>query len=387
MNGKLTLDPSFSRSDVCLENWRLSPYSTWAFQNVQKIVPSVSIAGNNENELPQKDLKILANLTVGGVDGNSVPLVTNLEQSHTDAFVVMQSGEVVAEWYSPTCDPTKPHILFSISKSILGLLVGVLIRNGVVAAEDQIVKYLPEMHGSAYGDATIRNLLDMQISMDFTEDYLDDGDGYARYRRATAWNPPLTDGGLEDLRNFLGSIQKGATSHGEVHAYRSPNTDLAGILLEQATGKRLNGLLSELLWKPAGAYSDAMITVDRLGAPRAAGGLSTTARDLARIGELVRNNTGGVLPKSWVDDLWVGGNHKIWKAGDQASHFPQGQYRSYWYSSGEGELAAIGIHGQWLWIDLDREIVLVKQSSQPLPTDESIGASTIGMLRKVAKSV
>ncbi|MEP5154828.1 serine hydrolase domain-containing protein, partial [Planktotalea sp.] len=221
----------------------------------------------------------------------------------------------------------------------------------------------------------------------FTEDYLDDADGYARYRRATAWNPPIADDIDAHLMSFLRSIQKGEPAHGTVHAYRSPNTDLAGVVLERAAGTRLNQLLSDLLWKPAGTRSDAMMSVDRLGVARAAGGMSTTARDLARIGELVRMNTGAVVPKSWIEDLWTGGNHDIWKASDQGDIFPKGRYRSYWYSTGEGELAAIGIHGQWMWIDPENEVVIVKQSSDPLPTDESNEQPTINMLRKVATSI
>jgi CubicO group peptidase (beta-lactamase class C family) len=379
--------PAVKRNVVSLENWRLAPNSSWAFQNVQEIVPSVFIRGNNEGEPSLTNLNLIADLLVNGLDGTAVGLELFLTQSYTDAFVVMKRGEVVAEWYAPTCDPLKPHIVFSISKSILGLLAGVLVCEGVIAADDQIGSHLPEMGGSAYADATIRNLLDMQISMDFTEDYLDDADGYARYRRATAWNPPIAGEDAVDLKGFLCSIQKGTHAHGVVHAYRSPNTDLAGMLLERASGRRLNELLSDLLWKPAGAYSDAMMTVDCVGAARAAGGISTTARDLARIDKLVRTNGGNVVPQGWIDDLWTGGNNEIWKAGDQASRFPQGSYRSYWYSSGRGELAAIGIHGQWMWIDPAREVVLVKQSSQPLPTDETIGTPTIAMLRKVVKSI
>ncbi|MEP5155657.1 serine hydrolase, partial [Planktotalea sp.] len=150
---------TFTRGNVSLENWRLAPYSSWAFQNVQEIVPSVFIQGNARKETSQLDLAQLVDLTVDGIEEAPVSLPEFLEQTHTDAFVVMKQGAVVAEWHAKSCDPHKPHIIFSISKSILGLLTGILVDKGSLGADDPVVQHIPEMAGSAYGDATLRNLL------------------------------------------------------------------------------------------------------------------------------------------------------------------------------------------------------------------------------------
>jgi CubicO group peptidase (beta-lactamase class C family) len=159
---------------------------------------------------------------------------------------------------------------------------------------------------------------------------------------------------------------------------------MAGIVLERAVGRRFPSLLRDLLWLPLGARSDGMITVDRLGTVRAAGGFSVTARDLARVGELVRTGGGGVVPQGLIDDLRTGGNREAWANGDQAHLFPGGSYRNYWYETGKGELAAIGIHGQWIWISPETETVIVKQSCQPLPADPVLDQALIAMFRRIA---
>ena len=155
-------------------------------------------------------------------------------------------------------------------------------------------------------------------------------------------------------------------------------------MLERAGGDRFANLMSEHLWKPLGARSDAMVTVDRAGTARAAGGISATARDLARVGELVRQGGRGIVPENFVTDLWTGGSRDAWRNGDQTALFPKGSYRNYWYETGEGELAAIGIHGQWIWIDPAHDAVVVKLSSQALPVDPAVDQAIVAMLKAVS---
>jgi CubicO group peptidase (beta-lactamase class C family) len=145
--------------------------------------------------------------------------------------------------------------------------------------------------------------------------------------------------------------------------------------------------MSDLFWRPLGAFSDASITVDRIGTARTAGGISVTPRDLARVGELVRVGGADIVSQAWISELWIGGSRETWAAGNQAQLFPGGSYRNYWYETGKGELAAIGIHGQWIWIDPAAEMVAVKLSSQILPVDQPLDVAIIAMLRRIAASL
>lgn len=374
----------FLRSDVTLANWRTAPYSRWSFQNVCEIVPSAVIPAKRQDEGPHLRLGDLKRLQVAGVDGKAVSLEGFLTASETDELVVMQEGRIIAEWSADHSDPARPHIIFSVSKSLTALLAGILAGKGLLSFDRLIVDYVPEVAGSAYADATVQQLFDMEVSVDFVEDYLDTSGGFDRYRRATGWNPDKADNPAPDLKSFICSIRKGTWEHGEKHAYRSPNTDLAGIVLERAAGARLATLVSDHLWKPLGAQSDAMVTVDRIGTARAAGGMSATARDLALAGELVRRQGAGLIPEAFVADLWIGGNRDAWKNGDQTTLFPTGSYRNYWYETGRGELAAIGIHGQWIWIDPATATVIVKLSSQDQPVDPVLDQAIVRMLRKIS---
>jgi len=376
----------FKRSDVTLANWRTAPFSQWAFQNVSEVVPSAVIKAKGQGQAPSRDLAGLENLRVPGIDGTGQSLEEFLTASETDELVVMRDGRIVAEWSADHSNPGQPHIIFSVSKSLTALLAGILAGKGLLSFDKLVIDYVPEAAGSAYADATVQHLFDMEISVDFVEDYLDTSGGFDRYRRATGWNPDRPDSPAPDLKSFICSIGKGGWKHGEKHAYRSPNTDLAGIVVERAAGGRLPSLLSEHLWQPMGARSDAMITVDRIGTARAAGGMSATARDLALIGEIIRTKGSGLNVEAFIADLWTGGSREAWKNGDQTSLFPSGSYRNYWYETGEGELAAIGIHGQWIWVDPATSTVIVKLSSQTLPVDAELDQAVVSMLRKVSSA-
>ncbi|PAP98367.1 beta-lactamase family protein [Mesorhizobium mediterraneum] len=379
----MTNTPSH-RAEIDLSNWRTRPYSAWSFQNAAELVPSATIRSARQPETPALDLGRLSDLVVADVAGKPRPLPDFLLESDTDNFVVMRGGNLVAEWHAPTSDPAKPHLVFSVSKSITGLLAGILIGQGMLSLDDRLAKHLPEAAGSAYGDATLRDLLNMQISIDFDEAYLSRDGAFDRYRRAMLWNPDKADDPAPDLKTFLCTLPKAAHPHGTRHAYRSPNVDMAAIILEQASGERFAELLSRLLWQPMGTHSDAQITVDRAGNPRASGGISMTARDLARVGELVRTGGGGIVPADWIASLWAGGDRAIWAAGDQGYAYPGGSYRNYWYDTGTGALAALGIHGQWLWIDPATQTVIVRQSSEPDPVNDRMDQTVVAVMKAVS---
>lgn len=377
----------FTRRDVTLENWRTRPFSTWAFQNVREIVPSASVQTRAKVETAPATSASLLDQPAFGLDGTPASLTSWLSQTETDSLVVMKGGKFILDWHAPHREAARPHIIFSVSKSLTGLLAGALVAEGALAPDEPVTRYIPEAAGSAFADATLRHLLDMQVSVDFIEDYLDKTGAFDRYRRATGWNPAAPGEPSGELLSFICTIGKGEAEHGVNYAYRSPDTDLMGIVLERAGGARFHELLSRYLWEPMGAASDAEITVDRIGTARAAGGISVTARDMARVGELVRLDGAGVIPESWIADMWTGGSPDVWQRGGQTALFPNGAYRSFWYVTGAGEMFALGIHGQWIWIDPAREVVIAKQSSQSLPINDTMKAANVASFRAIASGV
>lgn len=358
---------------MTLANWRTVPGSRWSFQHAGELVPSAAIRGARSPETEPIGLGPLADIEGELVD------------TETDSLAVSRHGVLLAEWYAPHCDPDAPHLLFSVTKSVTGLIAGILVETGLLDVELAVAHYVPECIGSAYGDVSVRNLLDMSVAIDFEEAYLDPDNDYGRYRRATLWNPMRPGDAEESLASVLCGAPRAAHAHGTVHAYRSVNTDMAGIVLERAAGRRFHELVQDLLWLPLGAHHDATITVDRHGTARAAGGLSVTTRDLLRLGELVARGGDGIVPASWIADIWTAGDHGVWAAGDQATLFPDGRYRSYWYHSGHDELCAIGIHGQWIWIDAATDTVIVKTGSQVEPADETLDLRLVDLFRRIGR--
>lgn len=376
----------FERSTVTLANWRTAPFSRFSFGHAEEIVPSATIAATAEvaEGTPVASDLLRAALPQGLAGQPDVRAY--LDYAHTDAFVLMKAGEIVAEHYAPHAGINQRHIVFSISKSLTALAIATLQADGLLDPDAAVTDLLPEAAGSAYGDCTIRDVLDMRVSLAFDEAYLNTDGAYARYRRATLWNPADPNLPNETLRAFLLTLKKEAHPHGGAHFYASPNSDLLGILIERATGRRYADILSERLWKPLGARNHAMVTVDAEGTARAAGGISVTARDLARIGEMLRN--GGtvdgrrVIPEVWLTDMLTSGDHQAWVDG-KSNFFPNGRYRSQWYQSGDpdGAFCAIGIHGQWLYVDPSTETVIVKLSSQPNPLDDELKHDNFAFFR------
>lgn len=373
----------FKRTDVTLGNWRMRPYSSWSFQNVSELVPSAIVHGTRHPEAVARDLGPFARLQVENLSGEQRDLASFLAESESDSLVVMRRGEIVAEWSAGHNDPAKPHIIFSISKSVTGLLAGMLAARGQLSLDDLVSRYVPETLGSAYGDLPIRHLLDMTVAIDFDESYLDRKGDYDRYRRAMLWNPERPDEPTMTLPELMFRLPRAGHPHGSRHAYRSPNADMAALVIEAASGMRYADLFDVLLWRPMGAYGDAHITVDRAGNPRASGGISMTARDLARLGELVRTGGGGILPPALIDELRAGGDKQVWAEGDQGFLFPGGSYRHFWYRAGSGEICGMGIHGQSVWIDAANETVVVRMASESLPINDALDQKVIAMLKKI----
>ena len=170
---------------------------------------------------------------------------------------------------------------------------------------------------------------------------------------------------------------------GHVFDYVSLNTDLIGWILERASGKRFAELVSEFIWQPMHAESDAYITTDRAGNARAAGGMCATLRDIARLGQIVLRDESEIIPRGWIQDMLNNGSKEAfdassWKQGFERV-FGSIAYRSCWLADRETQiLMALGIHGQMLIVDQKNGIVLAKTSSQPLQVDiAKIGLATL----------
>lgn len=377
--------PPPAHNQVSLANWRNAPFSAWAFSHVREIIPTADIPNNPTDVWQLKpDLQDLSKLMVD----ENLDLGAYLDATFTDAFIVLHKGRITAEEYRNASGPHKPHILMSVSKSMLGVLSGILARKGKLDVSAPVTKYLPEMEFTAWKGASVQNVLDMRTGVQFTEDYEATAGAIIDYRKSTGWNPLEPGETATDLRSFFNQITQTDGSHQERFHYVSPNTDLMAWVIERATGSRFADLMSQHLWQPTGAETSAYITVDRLGAPRAAGGICVTLRDLARVGLLIAN--GGrrdglqVIPVEWMTDIMDNGDMQAWNNGDFSEYFPgrDMHYRNKWYvERGDNPMVfCIGIHGQNLFVIPEQKLVIAKMSSRPAPLDPRISQLNLKMI-------
>jgi CubicO group peptidase (beta-lactamase class C family) len=346
-----------------LANWRTAPYNRRAFHHVREVVASVDIAHDpaRVRPLPAQSADFMG-LRIDPDSGEAMGLEAFLQETDTDGIAVLHRGRLVFERYGNGMSAQDPHILMSVSKSMLAILVAEL---GIETARP-VVDFVPEVKGTAYKDATLRHLLDMRAGIVWEENYLATSGPIVEYRKATGWNPLGPGETPSDLHSFYQHIRQRRPHGGAVH-YVSPNSDLLGWVVERGGARPYAELMSKYLWKEVGAERDASITVDRLGAPRAAGGMCATLRDLARVGQWLIEER-----PAFLEDLRHG-EAAAWSKGDLAYLYPglPMRYRNQWYAlDGEAPLYfGMGIHGQNLFVDPANELVIAKFSSQATPLD------------------
>jgi len=367
------------KEPVTLANWRTAPFNRWAFHHVRELVPSADIPADpaGVRALPAREID-LAGLRIDPDSGEAMGIEGFLRETDTDGMAIVHRGRLVFERYANGMTDETPHILMSVSKSMLGLLMHEI---GMDPAR-KVADVLPELGATAYREASIRHLLDMRAGIVWEENYLATSGPIVEYRKATGWNPLAPGETPSDLHSFYATLTKTGPHGGPVH-YVSPNSDLLGWIVERATGRRYAELTSELLWKKVGAERSAYITVDRLGAPRCAGGMCVTLRDLARVGQWLLEER-----SQFLSDLRKG-DADAWARGDLAQYYPglPMRYRNQWYVlEGEAPLYfGMGIHGQNMFVDPANSLVIVKLSSQSTPLDAPRMALTMRAVSALRK--
>lgn len=365
-----------------IANWKNRPFNRWAFRNVKKLIPSIPV--KNDALHPNVLKNALKSL-------NGLIFRLLLKMTSTDAIVVLHQGEIVHESYANGNDLRTPHILMSATKAVIGLVAGILEHKGDIDLKAPVSTYVPQMHGTIYQDVTLRQLLDMRVGLVLDEDQQN------LYDLATSWGPVPEGKSPMGLHGFFSQIKHSGGLKGDTFRYVSENTDLLGWAIENATGRSMNDLLSDLLWKPMGAENEAYITVDKDGAPRCTGGLCATARDFARIGQLIIDggiaDSKEIVPMSLIEDISKNGDRNAWKDGQWGKAFaPLSKdmcYRNGWYIINDQPqiLFAMGIYGQNLFVDRANQIVIAKLSSWKKPSDYLALALTHHMVKRIRLSL
>jgi len=372
-----------------VDNWQEPPHHQWAFLHMREVLPSQLIAADPATSHPLLEAPQSVGLVeLVRLDGSSGTLDEVLADTHTDAFLMVQDGRVIEERYHRGMTRSTRHLVMSISKSIVGCVAARLVDDGLLDPDAEVTKYVPEVATSGYEGATVRNLLDMRTGVAFREMYTDLDAEVRVMERSVGWRP-LEPGDPVGAYAYLTTL--GTTGpHGEDFTYRSADTDMLGWVCERVAGTRMADLISAYIWAPMGAEFDAEITCDAVGTAIHDGGVSATARDLARFGQMLLED-GMADGRRVVSANWLAESHRpdadiraAFAASDNEVVLPGGWYRNqFWFIPGRNgvNLVCLGIHGQMVHVNRATRTVTVKLSSWP---DAQNVAHLVDILRAVS---
>jgi CubicO group peptidase (beta-lactamase class C family) len=363
---------------VTLDNWQTAEQVGWTFCHIAEIFPTAMISRGSQRAVPlSRHITPFADLSCRDADEESTTVGAIMKATETDGWMVVHDGKLVAEQYAGAMEADTLHLLMSVSKSVVGILVGALAGQGVLNVDEQVTTYVSELEHSGYRGATVRQLLDMRSGIAFSEDYLNPDAEVRVLEQAVGWAPRRSPDVPKTLRGFLLTLRQDSP-HGGPFNYRSCETDVLGWVCEAAAGQRFHKLASELIWSRLGADFDANIGVDSEGTGMFDGSISAALCDLARFGIMIahegtslRNHQ--VVPEAWIADTFAGGpdSREAFASSPSDTRMPGGMYRNqFWFPWPDREvLLCLGIHGQMIFVDRTTGLVAVKVSSWPTPQD------------------
>lgn len=295
----------------------------------------------------------------------------SLSKNYTDGIIILHKGKIVYESYDGGLVPDGIHAAMSVSKTFTGTLGAMLVAEGVLDENKQAQEYVPELKNSAFGNATIRQILDMTTALQYSEDYADPNSEVWKF--SAAGNPLPKPSGYEGPTNYFEYLQtvKSNGKHGDAFGYKTVNTDALGWIISRVTGKSIPQLLSERIWQPLGTHFDGYYQIDGAGIAFAGGGFNVNLRDAAMFGEMIRNdghfNNQQILSSSVVKDIKKGGKPEAFAKAGYAS-LKNWSYRNMWWitHNNHGAFAARGVHGQTIYVDPMAEMVIVRFASHPI---------------------
>lgn len=291
----------------------------------------------------------------------SLNLEEFLERSQTTGMAIMHGGRVIYENYRRGNTKTDRNMMASVSKSMASMLVGTAVDDGLIDVNDQVTKYAPVLKGSAYDGVTVKDALEMSSGVQWVEDTGDLNSELVRSLVAML---------LGSLDEFTLTLER-AHEPGTYHHYASMDTHVLGMVLRGATGMPYEEYFHEKLWSKLGAEADAEMIVDSTGQPLAYGGVNIRLRDMIRFGKLYldegRNHLGEqIVSSDWVKVSTKPDAPRLMPMVDNPNSSTGFGYKHQWWIPLEpdnGDYSAIGIYGQFVYINPKRDIVIAKTSA------------------------
>lgn len=313
----------------------------------------------------------------------------SLELNYTDGIIILHRGKIIYEEYFGELTPERVHAIMSVTKSFTGTLASILVAEGKLDPNKLVREYIPKLAHSGFGDATVREVMDMTTAIRFNEDY---NDPKAEIWQFSAAGNAMLEHKKDEPQGFydyLPTIIKEG-EHGNIFGYRTANAEVLGWIISVVTGESVAEQLRNRIWSRLGMEQDAYYQIDALGIPFAGGGLNAGLRDLARFGETMR--CGGewrgdrIIPRKAIDDILIGGDREAFAKSQYGKKLKGWSYRNMWWitENSHGAYMARGVHGQAIYIDPAAEMVIVRLASTFRASNLEIDALSLPAYEAVA---
>lgn len=300
-------------------------------------------------------------------DGASLPAEALLDRAYTNALLILKDGKIVTEIYRNNTAPDTHFMSWSMAKSFTSTMIGLaLSEHRIKSLDDPIVSYLPELKDGAYKDVTIRQVLEMRSGVDYEERYDFENPGIAATNHINSLIKNVTR--FADMARTLKAKHK----PGAVFEYKTIDTAVLGWLVERVSGMTASAYLASRVWEPLGAQSDGFFIMDGppgTGREFTGAGFNATLRDYARFGQMVLNggeaNGHRIIPADWLAQATV--------PAVPADKAPYGY--QWWTVPDSHAFYALGLQGQFIYVDPDTKTVVVKLSYFPPGDNKPYGES------------
>jgi len=379
-------------TQVTFANYGLQPFSRWGFRNMDATMRTAMIPRGGD--LPKMEEALdpkLPDQQFVDANGESLSLDELLDKNDADGFLVMRDGKIIYEKYMNGLGEHKRHIWYSMTKSLVSIAFGILKEQFSIDLNASPAKYIAELAGSGFERTTIQDVLNHASAIDFKENYVDpEADFLQHYAPALgmafipgAQDIQPSDAEIYGIYDFLVKFineEKGLTP-GETFEYNSANADVIGWLISRLSKLPLQDFIAEHIWTKIGTNHDAAIVVDRACMPVATGGMTTTLRDAALFGQLILNkgkiNGNSIVSESWIDEILNLNQNDKARFSNNTLYVNEfwRYYKNMWwiFDADKEEFAAVGIHGQMIYINRSTNTVIAQFSSQA-------GAGQVGSL-------
>lgn len=323
-----------------------------AFRLMERFAPHGVIAHDpaRVRALPQGPA-LPATLSIGGRDWSLADVAA---QERWAGVIILHRGQVRGEHYGLGFSGEGRWTSFSVAKSFTSTLVGAAIRDGAITSlNDPVTRYIPALAGSGYDGVTVEQLLTMRSGVRWNENYTDPQSDVALF------NAQQPEGNVDAVTAYMRRLPR-AHAPGTRWNYNTGETNLIGVLVERATGRRLSDYARDKIWGPAGMEADGAWLYNEGGREISGCCMSLRLRDYARFGQFVVEGGRGVVPDGWFT-----------QAGRSQTGIgrPGFGYGYQWWTVDDGSFAAQGIFGQGIFIDPARELVIASVGNWPTATD------------------